>query len=151
MARSKKRQPKRRATPSAKRVAELLDERVREIAQDFACSLDVCAHFAEELQTEIDGREPMLPLNALAIQVWNDHREQLPELVGTLEALFAERRRHDAAIVEISNRLWAMAKDDRHHADISPIEPIEEAVRGTLIASAWRLEQQIGEEPEADG
>jgi hypothetical protein len=121
-------------------MAALLDKVSRETAQDFSCSIDICRYFGERLEEEISGREPVLPLSQLAVRLWSDHREQVPELVATLHALFAERVRHDAALVDLSNRFAALAVDERHHADISPVEPIEAMVRKTLIESALRAE-----------
>jgi hypothetical protein len=116
----------------------LLDEATRETAADFACSVDICRHFAEQLEEEIGGREPVLPLTQLAVDLWREHRAQDPELVATLHALFEERLRHDAVIVELSNRFAALGQNERRHADLTPIEPIEELVRKVLVDSATR-------------
>jgi hypothetical protein len=117
---------------------DLLDEAVRETANDFACSVDICRHFAEQLDEEIADREPVLPLTQLAVDLWREHRAEKPELVATLHALFEERLRHDAAIVELGNRFVALGKEERGHADLSPIAPIEELVRKVLVESATR-------------
>lgn len=119
-------------------MAELLDRVSGETAADFSCSVDVARYFADALQDEIDSREPRLPLTQLAVDLWRNHREELPELVATLDALFAERLRHDAALVQLSNRFIALGQDERSHADLSPVEDIEATVRNVLLDSAAR-------------
>lgn len=119
-----------------KREAEARDRAVVEdIASKFTCSNEVALDFAEQCETRIDDLDFDLLCSELALEFWATPPPAAQLVVDLLHELADERRRHQAALSSLRERLRATINADVHshtHLEL-PIEHYRQQVRQRLF------------------
>lgn len=139
--------PKKRRSKRDRMQAEL-DAAVAETTETLACSQQLARALAERCDDEIDGLLGDTPFDQIAAELWAKHAEA-SSLFDALAAFLEENHRHAGALLEISERLHALAADETAHVHLEA-DGLAEHVRGRLMATAARIAMESwSDEPEA--
>ena len=94
-----------------------------ETAGDFAYQ---CAHQQEEMDFD-------LSFLRLALEIWHEHPQAAPALLGALEELLTEQVRHHEALARIGQQFEQLAADPSLHIHLDPIDRYRELVSTRLF------------------
>lgn len=109
-------------------------ELVEDMATKYACSNGIAHDFAEQCELRIDDLGFDLLCSNLALDFWSAPPPEAQPVVDLLCELAEERRRHQAALSSIRERLLATTHREDVHKHLSlPVEHYRQQVRGRLF------------------
>lgn len=106
---------------------------VEEMAATYTCSNAVARDFADQCDLRLDGLGFDLVCSTMALDFWVSPPSTVQPVVDLLRELADERRRHQAALLSLRDRLLDTTRraDVHHHLD--PIEHYRQVVRERIL------------------
>lgn len=107
---------------------------VEDMATKYTCSNAVARDFAEQCHLRLEDLEFDLVCNTMALDFWTSSPPAVQHVVDLLRELADERRRHQAALRSLHDRLIETTRraDVHHHLDL-PIEHYQDVVRQRVL------------------
>lgn len=118
-----------------RRQAEAHDRAVVEdMAAKFSCSNSVARDFAGQCETRIDDLDFDLLCSDMALDFWATPPPEAQPVIDLLRELADERRRHQAALASLRERLLATTQNAEVHKHLDlPIEHYRQQVRERIF------------------
>jgi hypothetical protein len=107
---------------------------VEDMATKYTCSNAVARDFVRQCDLRIDDLDFDLVCNTMALEFWALPPATVQPVVDLLRELADERRRHQAALISLRDRLLDTTTrgDVHHHLDL-PIEHYRRVVRERIL------------------
>lgn len=137
-----------------KRKREDLEEQDRAIVEDtaarFTCSNQLAADFAQQCENRIEELDYDLALSELAASLWAASPHATQPVVAVLADIEAERRRYQAALLELRARLLPLTGEHGPHYHL-PVDRAhaQRVVRDKLLPNVTSRPVEISATPGA--
>jgi hypothetical protein len=107
---------------------------VEDMATKYSCSNGIARDFAGQCEERIEDLDFDLLCSAMALDFWSSPPPAAQPVVDLLRELADERRRHQAALTTLRERLLETTRMEalHHHLDL-PIEHYRKQVRERLL------------------
>lgn len=116
------------------RVAAQDRKLVEDMASAYTCSTSIARDFADQCDLRIDDLHFDLLCSDLALDFWASSPAGAQRVVDLLREVAEERRRHQAALTDLRERLLetAMSQAMHHHLEL-PIDHYRQQIRDRIF------------------
>lgn len=105
---------------------------VEDMASAYSCSNGIARDFAEQCDLRIDDLRFDLLCSELALDFWTTPPAAAQPVVDLLHELADERRRHQAALTNLRERLLETTRSEAVHLEL-PIDHYRQQIRDRLF------------------